>query len=447
IDTSFYPHSAHSRYPHYGSLARSSFDVTFLHDVRHEIVASGVKVEERAGLFDDSAQQDYRVMRGREEQPKEYRMTRWRMEHAVHGFGFAVGPFEPHREPWPEKEDPVTVEFFGLGDDTVYVKSDFVAAEMINSLNYFQRLFGKYPYERLGTVYHPRRFGQGLASLLLLPKADRESKYTFSFIAHEAAHQWWGNIVCCRSYRDQWLSEGFSEYSGVLYTGLRDSKKSERELIRYLRDSLKVHPRGSTQRMYEIAPLVLGNRSITRKTPGAYFYLAYHKGALVLRMLHFLFTDPASGEGQPFFDMLSDFVDQHRGGWATTESFIQVANERFPESALGERYGFPDLNWFFRQWVYETYLPTYRLEYRLVGQKDGSVVVEGHVLQEDAPEYWLMPLPLVFGFGGDAIAHTTVIAHGPKAPFRLQLPRRPKKVELDPDHWVLSAETSTGKLR
>ena len=40
-------------------------------------------------------------------------------------------------------------------------------------------------------------------------------------MSHETAHQWWGNIVAWRSYRDQWLSEGFAEYSGVLYTAIR----------------------------------------------------------------------------------------------------------------------------------------------------------------------------------------------------------------------------------
>ena len=43
--------------------------------------------------------------------------------------------------------------------------------------------------------------------------------YSFcGFISHEGAHQWWGNIVGWRSYRDQWMSEGFAEYSGILYT-------------------------------------------------------------------------------------------------------------------------------------------------------------------------------------------------------------------------------------
>jgi aminopeptidase N len=58
---------------------------------------------------------------------------------------------------------------------------------------------------------------------MMIPAADRDSKYTYVFIAHETAHQWWGDMVSWRSYRDQWLSEGFAEYSGILYTGRLDS--------------------------------------------------------------------------------------------------------------------------------------------------------------------------------------------------------------------------------
>jgi len=71
---------------------------------------------------------------------------------------------------------------------------------------------------------------------------DRASKYTYVFIAHETSHQWWGDMVLWRSYRDQWLSEGFAEYSGILYTDLRAGPGARDELIGLLRSSLKDPP-------------------------------------------------------------------------------------------------------------------------------------------------------------------------------------------------------------
>jgi hypothetical protein len=83
------------------------------------------------------------------------------------------------------------------------------------------------------------------------------------------------------------------------------------------------------------------------------------------------------------------------------------------------------------------------LEYEIIEQAGGSVVVSGSVIQNNAPAGWFMPLPLVFLFSGEQEACGTVHASGPKTPFEVKLPMRPKKVELDPYHWILSEKTST----
>jgi len=78
-------------------------------------------------------------------------------------------------------------------------------------------LFGAYPYPILRAAFHPFGFGQSFASMLVVPNIDSATKNTYRFLSHEASHQWWGNVVGWRSYRDQWLSEGFAVYSGILY--------------------------------------------------------------------------------------------------------------------------------------------------------------------------------------------------------------------------------------
>jgi hypothetical protein len=87
-------------------------------------------------------------------------------------------------------------------------------------------------------------------------------------------------------------------------------------------------------------------------------------------------------------------------------------------------------------------MPSYELEYQ-IKEEGGSVMIAGTVTQLNAPEGWFMPLPLVFSFGGDQEARGTVHAYGPKTPFQVKLPMRPKKVELDPHEWILSEKTTT----
>jgi aminopeptidase N len=201
-------------------------------------------------------------------------------------------------------------------------------------------------------------------------------------------------------------------------------------------------------RLVDVGPLIMGHRLSTRETGGAYESLIYNKGALVLRMLHFLFTDPQTGNGQPFFDMMSDFVKKKTDGAASTENFFSVVNAHVESTPLARKFGYTDLQWFYRQWVLQSYLPSYRFDYHTEDQPDGSVLLKGTLFQEGLPdnEKWFMPLPLDIRFPGGKTAHGTIAASGKETPVNLKLPMRPEKVELDPGLWVLSEKTSTNKV-
>ena len=430
VPNCFYPVDNATWYPRHGYLDRATYDLAFRHRKNRRVASAGQRVSEEADADD-----------------KDTTITRYRMPHPVPVVTFALGPFERHSQmvKWDRGGEPIPVEFNSLPGSYLPIKEDFIVAELDNSLRYFSVLFGKYPYPAFSAAFHPYGFGQGFPGLLMIPATDRASKYTYSFIAHETAHQWWGDIVTWRSYRDQWLSEGFAEYSGTLYTGLRQSADARNDLINDMRRSLKEPPVTATGlgkgRLADVGPIILGHRLSTSKTYGAYQALIYNKGALVLRMLHFLLSDPNTGDDKAFFAMMTDFVERHRDGFASTDDFRAVANEHFARSPLGRKYKLTDLDWFFRQWVYETGLPSYKVEYQ-VQQEGGQIVLAGTVTQENVPEHWFMPLPLLLSFGDKQTARGTVHAYGPKTDFAIKLPMAPKKVELDPNRWILSENTS-----
>lgn len=424
-----YPRSTIDWIPRHGYLDRATYDMTFRHPKNLKVTSIGSRISE--GPSDD----------------KDTFVTRYEMKHPVGFATFALGSFKRHNEvvKWEKGGKPIPLEFNSI--DGIEIQEDLMMAEMSNSVRYFHQLFGDYPYETFGATFHPYPFGQGFASMLLLPRTNYANKETFSFIAHETAHQWWGNIVAWRSYRDQWLSEGFAEYSGVVYTSLRKNPGAAKDLIETMRRTLREPPITyvgyGKGKLSDVGPLILGHRLATRKTRQAYSGLVYNKGGLVLRMLHFLFTDPNTGDGQRFYDMMKDFVERYRNKTASTDDFRMVANEHFVRTPIAARYQIKNLDWFFQQWVYQAVLPSYRLEYKIEDQPDGTCVVSGNVLQENAPDKWFMPLPLVLKMGKDQIAHGTVAAYGPSTPFRIRLPRRPESVELDPNRWVLSEKTTT----
>ena len=422
-----YPRSNESWYPRHGYLDRATYNLTYLHSRKLKVASVGLRESEGPWAED-----------------KDVSITRYKMAHPVALVTFALGPWERHAETvkFEKSDKSIPLEFNSVSGGALPIKEDFILAELNNSVRYFNALFGAYPYDNYSATFHPYSFGQGFPSMLMIPPTDRSSKYTFAFISHETAHQWWGNIVAWRSYRDQWLSEGFAEYSGALYTSMRDGRGSGRDLLDEMRDSLKKPPRTLTGvgsgKLNDVGPIILGHRLSTTKTLGAYQTLIYNKGALVLRMIHFLLSDPASGEDAGFYNMMRDFTTRYRNKSASTDDFRVVAGEHFARSPIGRKYQMRNLDWFFKQWVYNSEMPSYKVDYSIIDNPDGSVQISGNVIQENVGPDWFMPIPVVFNFGGDSIASGTINAMGPKTPFQMKLPRKPNKLEIDPFKWLIA---------
>jgi aminopeptidase N len=284
---------------------------------------------------------------------------------------------------------------------------------------------------------------------MIPPATQGRESNVYQFFAHETAHQWWGHVVLWKSYRDQWLSEGFAEYSSLLYAAQRtgDANKTVAELVLDMRQSLLEMPITlggvGKGRLNDIGPIVLGHRLSTTKTQGAYQALIYSKGALVLRMLQFLLGNPTTGDSAEFMATMKDFATQHREGSASTEDFWQLASLHFARTPIAGKFGLQNLDWFFKEWVYGTGLPTYQMEYETVANPDGSLMLKGTIKQLNVDPEFQMILPLVMTFDGNQVARTSVRALGPSSTFELKVPQKPKKVELDPVNWVLSEKTTS----
>lgn len=427
----FYPISNTTWYPRHGYLDRSTYEMKFLHQKKLKVATIGTRLGETD--WPDG---------------KDVTHTTYKMSEPVSLVTFALGPWERHVQQvkFENSEKTIPLEFNSVSGAALPIKESFIIAELNNSVRYFNAMFGAYPYESYSATFHPYGFGQGFPSMLMIPPADRTSKHTFAFISHETAHQWWGNIVAWRSYRDQWLSEGFAEYSGVLYTALRENKAAGKDLIEQMRDSLWLPPKtltgNASGKLNDVGPIILGHRLSTTRTIGAYQTLIYNKGGLVLRMLHFLFTNPANADDKLFLAMMKDFVEKHRNSTASSDDFRYIANQHFPNTPIAKKYGLKDLNWFFRQWVYGTDVPSYQIEYSIQTNPDGTFLVSGDVIQQNVGEGWFMPIPVAFDFGGGQASVGTIPAHGPKTPFQIKLPMKPSKMEIDPAKWVLAEKVT-----
>jgi hypothetical protein len=434
VENLYYPTSNESWYPRHGYLDRATYDFTFLHKKNLKIASVGTRLSEE-----------------RSTENNDFFVTKYVMKYPVSLATFALAPFERHVQQikWDKGDKPINLEFSSLPGDFLRIKEDFILAELDNSVRFFHALFGQYPYDTFSAAYHPYGFGQGFPSLLMIPRSDTSSKFTFAFLSHEVAHQWWGNIVAWRSYRDQWLSEGFAEYSGLLYTAFRENPKAATELLHRYRDSLSKPPSTTTGigkgKLADIGPLILGHRLDSSKSLGTYSTLIYSKGALVLRMFHFLLSDPVTGDDKPFFAMMNDFVEKYRNSVASTDDFRKVANTHFINSPIAKKYGLKNLDLFFNEWVYRTDFPSYQINYSVQPQPDGKFNVVGNVLQSNVHDDFFMPLPITFIFNDGKSASGTIPALGQNTPFKITLPINPVKVEIDKGEWILAEKIEVKK--
>jgi hypothetical protein len=159
--------------------------------------------------------------------------------------------------------------------------------------------------------------------------------YPSFFIAHEIAHQWWGQAVGWKNYHEQWLSEGFAQYFAAMYAERERGSESFAGVLRQMRRwAIDASPQG---------PVYLGYRLGHIKAEGRTFRaLVYNKGAMVLHMLRRILGDEA------FFAGLRDFYASWRYKKAGTDDF-RVAMEK-----AGGR----PLERFFDRWIYGSGIPS-----------------------------------------------------------------------------------------
>lgn len=354
-------------------------------------------------------------------------------------------PFDPVPEIDPRPPD------FASFDTTLF--ADNIASRVASILQYFETILGSYPYTKLSVSQIPGLSGQGWPSLLYVSSlsffspqqraqlglsADQENHYWECLHAHEIAHQWWGNQTVGRSYRDLWIFEGFANYLGYLSLRARYPNETPfREVMRRASSELKKKNDDGIP-LNEAGPVWLGTRLTSSKFPQGFYGLVYEKGAWILHMIRYLFTDSATGSEQPFQEALRDYLTLYRGRLAGTEELKSILEKRLLRQADLE--GNKKLDWFFDEWVYDTGIPLYRLNYNVMAIPQGGFQIKGKILQTNVPDTFMMPLELFAYYGPGKSAREKVqriVTMGTETPFRLILKRKPTKLTLDENEWVL----------
>jgi len=298
----------------------------------------------------------------------------------------------------------------------------------IPSLEFFTQTVAPYPYEKLAMIVGATRFG-GMenssaivftSSLLSRTSRDGLSKTygipanNVSLIAHEIAHQWFGDSVTESTWADLWLSEGFATYFAGLFVQRYEGEDAFQYYMKEAATNVFAYEKKKRIPIFD------------RDTENLFDLLNannYQKGSWVLHMLRSRLGDEA------FFRGIRAYYEAHKSSVATTED-LRAALEKVSRK---------DLKPFFTRWVYDSGHPQYELTWQWVSAKELRLVLKQ--LQPGNP--FLDPVPVTITTAGGR-RDIVLKPVGPQLIETIQLREKPTGIEIDPRGTLLKEATVRG---
>lgn len=303
--------------------------------------------------------------------------------------------------------DGIRYDFFVFPQDFEKAKEDFsVLPKMMKSHVHF---FGRYPFamEKYGVAEFARKSFREHQTIPSLGYNHITGVHKSDWVlAHELAHQWFGNALSVRDWSEIWLNEGFSTYAYWLYREYYEGRKGYEEAM--LQFDRKEMP----------GPVVLKD-SVDHEH--MFTSTTFGKAAWVLHMLRGVIGDDA------FFAALKVYSEENRYQYVTTERFQGICEQHYGKS----------LQWFFRQWLYGEGRPRYHFSYQLKHKGTGSFVDVTIEQTQKEGQVFKMPVEIVcFTKEGKAI-RKIIVNKSRKASYSFTIDALVDRIDFDPEKKIL----------
>ncbi len=386
--------------------------------------------------------------------------SEWKTETALPVVGFSLGEFESKEtkigtplngqlivDAYANKERPDFLSRIGGGplgtlDTTPMLGNELNQGRVAAQI--YTDYFGALPFPHIAlTQQSACNYGQSWPMLVYLPicgffdKTQQhflglsdfsEATYWDVVTPHEVAHQWWGHTVGFRGYRDQWMSEGFADESASIYLQLTRPKPDD--FLRFWKEQrdLLTQKNAYGFRPIDVGPVTMGIRLSSPKTGwNVYESLVYPKGAYILHMIRMMMWSPKDGDAR-FKATMHDFVDTYRLKAATTEDFKAIVEKHMsPQMDLE---GNHRMDWFFREYVYGTDLPTYHFQGGATPSGDGWSL-HLNLSQSGVPPEFKMLVPIYLELSDGRVMRLGSASLFGEKPIdqTLQLPKLPAPIK------------------
>ncbi len=296
----------------------------------------------------------------------------WKLSAPVSNYCIAlnIAPYVELRDTYTCIDGMVMpIQFFVLPESQERAKR--CMPQFLDHLRVFEELLGPYPfrYEKYGIAETPH-LGMEHQTIIAYGNGFRDEQYDWLH-NHELAHEWWGNLVTCRDWKDMWIHEGFGTYMQPLYREVRFGREA------YQREMQKQR----TMNRGPMAPREVRNSHEIYFGPGGSNDI-YYKGSWVLHTLRAQLGD------EKFFVLLRRFcyptpahekaVDGSQVRLVDTDDLVKLCSE-----IAGE-----DMGWFFEVYVRQPHLP------RLVAAREGALLKLRWETPGDLPFHLDVPVGL-----------------------------------------------------
>jgi hypothetical protein len=432
---------------------RADFDLTFHSPKNSPLVATG---EQTSDTVDGNT-----------------RITTWKSEIPLAVAGFAYGDYKVTND----KAGDVAVNIYAnrtpddvmtqvqryfesgqgsqeaaVGSMSPSIMAKTMGTEIANAVRVYSNWFGPFPYKHLSVTSLPisYSYGQGWPGLIYLWSASfldstqrhaiglrDQTALTDFFRGHETSHQWWGHRVGWKSYHDQWLSEGFAEFSGNLYVQYRQNMKEY--LNRWRKEKELLHTKDTNGHEVEtLGPIWMGQRIRSSITgPGSYQDLIYSKGGYILQMLRMQLTDSRAQDPDHLFkEMMQDYCKTFDNKPASTEDFKAIVEKHMTRAM--DLDGNNKMDWFFNEYVYGIGEPQYNFHATTEATPDGKTHIKGEFTRSGVPDNWKDAVPLYAHIGDKAVKMGTVAVTHATESFDFTIPGKIDRVSVNDNEDLLA---------
>lgn len=262
----------------------------------------------------------------------------------------------------PGLQDSLLIQNF-LYDSTNFYYYKTLIDTTADLIVAYSALYGHYPFmnEKYGHCMAPSGGGMEHQTMSTM------DGFSYELIAHELAHQWFGNMITCGTWQDIWINEGFATYSPFLAMEYQNGFFPNELIAEYIDYLIYSAPNGSI--FVPDPEMEIDYNSHAEQYTLSWrifnWKLSYAKGAVILHMLRHELNNDAM-----FFEIIKTYAQKFRFGNALGSDFQWVA----------ETISNTDLNYFFEQWYYGQGYPTYDI---LWNQQENELFIESHQTTSD----------------------------------------------------------------